>query len=39
MAEPGLNKITFEEAMETLVVMFPSWQRDTLAQVLIQKKG
>ena len=39
MAEPGLNKITFEEAMETLVVMFPSWQRDTLAQVLIQKSG
>lgn len=39
MAEPGLNKITFEDAMETLIVMFPSWKKDELAQILIQKKG
>ena len=37
MAE--LNQITFEQAMDTLVVMFPSWQREALAQILIKRKG
>ena len=38
MAE-GSNKISFEEAMNTLVAMFPSWERDALTQILIQKNG
>ena len=37
--QQGPNQITFEEAMDTLVVMFPTWKRDTLAQILIKKKG
>ena len=33
------NQITFESAMETLCIMFPSWKKDALAQILIKKKG
>jgi len=38
MAEQN-NQITFESAMETLCIMFPSWKKDALAQILIKKKG